>query len=99
MLFSTQLHMTNAARVFASYFNTPEVKASTELFSMCCTSLGMLVDVLDDASALFPAWGTSSCPFVYGVIHDSIAVLHPSFLPILNFVVTFAITTLLKTSA
>lgn len=54
-----QLHMANAARVFASYLDTLEVKASTELFAMCCESLGMIVDILDDAAAIFPAWGMS----------------------------------------
>lgn len=49
--------MANAARVFASYLSTPEVRASDELFAMCCESLGMLVDILHDSSVIFPAWG------------------------------------------
>lgn len=59
MSLSTQLHTVNAARILAWYLHTPEVKASNELFSMCCASLGMLVDMLNDASAIFPAWGAS----------------------------------------
>lgn len=54
-----QLNMANATRVLALYVSTPEVKASTELFATCSESLGMLIDILDDASVIFPTWGKS----------------------------------------
>lgn len=56
--------MANATRVFASYLNSSEVKASDKLFAMCCESLGMLVDLLSDAAAIYPAWGMSFNSFL-----------------------------------
>lgn len=50
--------MTNAARVFASYIATPEVKENSQKFAMCCESLAMLVDLLYDVTSIYTAWGT-----------------------------------------
>lgn len=49
--------MANAARVFASYITTPEVRKSTEKFAMCCESLVYLLEMLHDVVGLYPAWG------------------------------------------
>lgn len=53
--------------------------ASNKLFAMCDESLGMILDVLYDSSAMYPSWGMSfinSRFFVCGPLYRATSITH-----------------------
>ena len=56
-LCNVQVHVANAARVFASYLHSSELKCSSHEVAICCESLEILSDYALDIVRLYPCWG------------------------------------------
>lgn len=49
--------MMNAARVFASHLQRPEVMSNSQTLVICYESLAVLADFTYKMTELYPAWG------------------------------------------